>query len=147
MKLPRNARIFQGQLEAAPFASVLFLLVLFVLMFSLVSTPGVRVGLELPRTDDLPGVSGPTLAVAMDKGGSLYFHNQQIEREALESRLGEAVKENPGLTLVVLADKEITYENLVGLEQLAQRAGIKQLLLATLPRVYPSAPAATATAP
>lgn len=147
MKLPRNARIFQGQLEAAPFASVFFLLVLFVLMGSLVYEPGVRMGLELPRADDLPGVAGPTISVAMDKGGSLYLRNQQIERGALESRLSEAVKENPGLILVVQADKEITYENLVGLEQLAQRAGIKQLLLATLPRVYPASPPTSVTVP
>ena len=43
MKFPRNARVFRGQLDAAPFASVLFLLVLFLLVqSSLVFVPGVR---------------------------------------------------------------------------------------------------------
>ena len=85
-------------------------------------------------------MSGPTLAVAMDKGGCLYFRNQQIERGALESRLSEAARENPGLTLVVQADKEVKNEDLVGLAALARRAGVQELLLATLPRVYPISP-------
>ena len=36
MKLPRNAKIFSGQLDAAPFAAIFFLLVLFVLLGLLV---------------------------------------------------------------------------------------------------------------
>jgi hypothetical protein len=40
MKFPRNARIFRGQLDAAPFAAVLFLLVIFLMLGSLVYTTG-----------------------------------------------------------------------------------------------------------
>jgi len=40
MKFPRNARIFRGQLDAAPFAIVFFLLVLFLMLASLVSLDG-----------------------------------------------------------------------------------------------------------
>ena len=47
MKFPRNARIFRGQLDAAPFASVFFLLVIFVMLGSVLQTPGVRV--DLPQ--------------------------------------------------------------------------------------------------
>jgi len=32
MKFPRNARIFRGQLDAAPFAAVFFLLVLLLML-------------------------------------------------------------------------------------------------------------------
>ena len=39
MKFPRNARIFRGHLEIAPFASVFFLLVIFVSLSSLMYTP------------------------------------------------------------------------------------------------------------
>ena len=42
MKFPRNARIFRGQLDAAPFAAVFFLLVIFMMLGSLVYTPGAR---------------------------------------------------------------------------------------------------------
>ena len=57
MKFPRNARIFRGRLDVAPFAAVFFLLATFLLLGSLVYTPGVR--LELPEADDLPGTDKP----------------------------------------------------------------------------------------
>ena len=53
MKFPRNARIFRGQLDAAPFAIVFFLLVIFLMLSSLVYTPGVHI--ELPVADGLTG--------------------------------------------------------------------------------------------
>jgi len=77
MKFPRNARIFRGQLDAAPFAAVLFLLVIFLMLGSLVYTPGVP--LQLPVANDLPGTDKPTIAVAIDGNGRLFFENQGIE--------------------------------------------------------------------
>jgi hypothetical protein len=47
MRFPRNAKMFRGQMDAAPFAGVFFLLTLFVLLASFTYTPGVR--LRLPR--------------------------------------------------------------------------------------------------
>lgn len=45
MRFPRNARIFRGQLDATPVAAMFFLLVIFLLLASLVYTPGVPVDL------------------------------------------------------------------------------------------------------
>src|SRR3954465_1306440 len=110
MKFTRNAKIFRGQLDAAPFAGVFFLLVMFLLLASLVYTPGVR--LELPvATSDLAGVDGPIVAVAMGTNGQLYFESQIIQEEELKKRLSAAVQKSPRpLTLVVQADRAVQYE-------------------------------------
>jgi biopolymer transport protein ExbD len=135
MKFPRNARIFRGRLDAAPLASVFFLLVIFIMLGSLVRTPGVR--LQLPEASDLPGTDRPTIAVAIDTGGLLYFQNQRIERDALRERLRQAAKTAPEpLTLVVQADKKVTCEMLMDLTLLARESGITNGLLATLPRPF-----------
>jgi biopolymer transport protein ExbD len=137
MKFPRNARIFRGQLDAAPLASVFFLLVMFVLLSSLVYTPGVRMRIQLPVADGLPGVEGPTIAVAVDRSGRYYFENQMIAGSDLSSRLRLAAKSSPQpLTLLVRADRETTREMLDHLALLARAAGIYDLMLATLPRVF-----------
>ena len=47
MKFPRNARIFRGQLDAAPYAIVFSCLLLFLLLSSLVYTPGVSIRLPV----------------------------------------------------------------------------------------------------
>lgn len=133
MKFPRNARIFRGQLDAAPFLSVFFLLVIFVLLGSLVYTPGVRV--QLPVSDSEAGVAGPTAAVAIDANGQYFFRNQMIDGANLLGRLKTAVSNSPEpLTLIVQADRETKRESLDQLAAIAREAGIRELLLATLPR-------------
>ncbi len=135
MKFPRNARIFRGRLDAAPWAAVFFLLVIFLMLATLVYTPGVRVSLQLPVADNLPGTDHPTVPVAIDSEGRLYFENQPIGESQLALRLKARVKDsNEPLTLVVLADKAVTYDRLVRLTLLARSAGIREALLATLPR-------------
>jgi biopolymer transport protein ExbD len=142
MKFPRNARIFEGRLDAAPFATVLFLLVIFLMIGSLVYTPGVR--LQLPVANDLPGLDKPSISVAIDKNGQLYFKNQWIAEAELRSRLSQIAKTSrEPLTLLVQADKEATNEMIVRLTRLARDAGIPEAFLATLPRPFadPARPA------
>jgi biopolymer transport protein ExbD len=138
VKFPRNARIFRGRLDVAPFAAVFFLLAIFLLLGSLVYTPGVS--LQLPVADGLPGTDQPTLSVAIDPGGLLYYQNQLICEAELKTRLSRAAKEaGQPLTLLVHADKEVTYEQLVRLTLLARDAGISSAWLATRPRSVPAA--------
>jgi biopolymer transport protein ExbD len=134
MKFPRNARLLRSQLDAAPFASVFFLLVIFMMLGSLIYTPGARVELRLPRANGLPGTDTPPVSVAIDADGRLYYENQWIEENALRSRLQEVARKSPEpLTLIVQADKSVSYERLMNLTLLARDAGIPEALLATLP--------------
>jgi len=140
LKLPRNARIARNRLDAAPFATVFFLLSLFMMLLSLVYTPGIRVPLDLPTADDLPGTDKMTVAVAVDASGQSYFENQPVEELDLKLRLRRAVANaREPLTLIVQADKAVTYERFMGLRLLARDAGIKEMWLATLPRPFASA--------
>jgi biopolymer transport protein ExbD len=135
MKFTRNARIFRGQLDAAPFAAVFFLLVIFLMLSSLIYTPGVT--LNLPVADNLPGTDRATVAVAVDGNGRFYFDNQLIEAPQLRDRLrAEKAASHEPLTLLVQADKSVNYETLMQLTLLARDAGITEAWLATLPRPF-----------
>lgn len=134
MKFPRNARILRSQLDAAPLAAVFFLLVIFVLLGTVVYKPGIRV--RLPVAENLPGVDQPTVTVAVDASHRLFFANQLVTEEELRSQLGRVVTNSPGpLTLVVQADKTVTYEFLMLLTLLARDTGIRDALLAVAPRL------------
>jgi biopolymer transport protein ExbD len=140
MKFQRNARLLRSRFDAAPFATVFFLLVIFLMLTALIPTPGLP--LRLPVADNLPGLDKPAVTVAIDANGRFYFANQLVVSEVeLKLRLAAAVKNSrQPLALVVQADKAVTYEQLVRLTLLARNAGIQNALLATLPRVT-SAPA------
>jgi biopolymer transport protein ExbD len=142
MKFPRNARMFKGQLDAAPIACVLFCLLIFLLLTLVVPIPGIPV--HLP--DAVPGesgIEGPTLTVALDSGdsqnpnGVLYFRNQTIGEVDLQRRLKEEVKRSPQpLTLIIQADRHVTIEQMNRLTRLAAKAGVRDVLQATLPEVF-----------
>jgi biopolymer transport protein ExbD len=135
MKFRRTHKYFTGQLDAAPFAGVFFLLVVFVALNSnLVFTPGVPI--RLPTAVDLTGTPNPIVVVAVDADGELYFENQLTTEERLRTRLREEVRRTrEPLTLVVEADKDVKYERLLRLGLLARDLGIKDALFATRPEL------------
>ena len=122
MRFPHNAKIFRGQLDAAPFLGVFFLLIIFLLLNStFVFTPGVPI--SLPEGVNLPGPDKATAAVAVDEGGHYYFENQLCDEDRLRQRLQDAVsRSQQPITLVVQADKAARTEVLTKLGLLARPA-------------------------
>ncbi len=137
MKFPRSAKILRSQFDVAPFASVFFALLIFLLLAMLLPVPGLRLRLQPPSAADLPGVAGPTVSMAVDSQGRLYFKNQIVTEPALTNGLAAAaLRVAPEMpTLVIHADKAVTYEQLAHLALLAREVGITNSLLATLPRL------------
>jgi biopolymer transport protein ExbD len=135
MRFTHHARIFRGQLDAAPFMGVLMLLLIFLLLHSSwVFIPGVPI--RLPEAVSLPGPESPTVVVAVDQNGLFYHENQVCDAERLKQRLTQAVREaGSAPTLVLQADKAVRYEVLVQLALLARSVGVKEALLATRPPV------------
>ena len=132
MRFPRNAKIFRGQLDAAPLVGVFFLLVIFLLLASLVYTPGIPI--QLPASQNTIVVTGPTIAVAINAAGQFFFENQMIGEPQLKAKLAVAATQSRSpLTLVVMADKGVQYEVVVHLAELAEQAGIKQAFLEQRP--------------
>ena len=133
MRFPRNKQIFRGQADLAAYIGVFFLLLIFVLLNSaIVFTPGVPI--RLPDADELTGVAGDTLVVAVDATGTLYYDNQVTPERTLQQRLFEATTASRRpLTLLVQADKDVTWETMLRLALLARRAGIKDVVPATRP--------------
>jgi len=108
-------------------------MVIFLVLGAQRYTPGVRI--DLPQADDVPGTDKPTVEVAVDESGRYYYLNQLIEEEALRARFTNAVAgSTEALTLMIYADKAVRQEKLVRLALLARDAGIREALLATLPR-------------
>jgi biopolymer transport protein ExbD len=142
MKFPRNARIFRGQLDAAPFASVFFLLVIFVLIGKLTYTPGIQVKLPAAGNVRLPGPEGPTLSVALTTN-AIYFQDQQVSEADFSNQLFTAKQKISGpVTLIVQSDQDVTEKKRTYVWSIAQEVGIQSLLYATLPRVYDNSSAA-----
>jgi biopolymer transport protein ExbD len=136
MRFHRNIKMLRGQLDAAPFIMVFFLVLIFVLLGTMTYKPGVHV--RLPVAGELPGADKPSVSVAVDPQNRLFFQNQLVTASNLTERLRAVVRDAPEpLTLIVHADRDVTYDTLVHVTQLAREAGIQDALLATMPRLFP----------
>ncbi|MCZ7637180.1 MAG: biopolymer transporter ExbD [Verrucomicrobia bacterium] len=141
MSLPTNARMFAGRLDVAPFASVFFLLLIFLLLMThLAPVPGVPV--DLPDAELPDAVAGPDwLVVVMDGAGRTYFNQQIITderlREELTARLQSA---GTALPLVLQADAGVPLEDLVRFYALCRSAGIGKVKLQTRAPLHASRP-------
>lgn len=137
MRFPHNTKIFRGQLDAAPFVGVFFLLVIFLLFNSgLVFTPGIPI--RLPEAAGLPATDNPTAVVAVDADGNFYFENQLCNEARLKERLGTVVDQSrEPITLLVQADRNAKMEVVVRLGVLARSLGIRDMLQAVRPPVVP----------
>jgi biopolymer transport protein ExbD len=140
MRYPRNARILRTQLDMAPFATVFFLLTLFVFVGALMPMPGLPLNLPEPNernADKLAALDEPSVAVAIDAHGRLYFGDQMVTEAQFRSRLREAVqKTSHPLALVVLADKAVPYGQLYRVWLLAREVGVRDIQHAVLPRAF-----------
>jgi biopolymer transport protein ExbD len=141
VRLPRNAKIFRGQLDAAPFAGVFFCLVILLLMTSrLAFTTGVdfetSVPIELPAVGQaLPGVQNAIDVVAVDGDGLFHYENQvAVSMAGLIESLKTTIKRSTTpLTLVILADRRVTWDTLADLLASTRNLGFQGLQLRTRP--------------
>ena len=97
-----------------------------------IKLPGTR--MDLPEDAGFVGAPNPVVVVGLNLNGQIFFQHQLIQRGTLQMRLAEMVDKWGGnLTLVLQADKEVPQREIVALGEVARKAGISQMRLATRP--------------
>ncbi len=138
MRFERHARFFCGPLDPAPVMGVMMLLMIFMLLGSLLYTPGVTI--ELPQGAGWSGTENPTVAVAMDSDGQCFFENKAVQEAellaALTKRAQSTAQQGKKLTLVLWADKSAELQRVTHLELLARQAGITEVTVAQRPTAF-----------
>lgn len=134
MKLPRNAKVFRGQLDVAPFMGVFLLMLLFIVLRQQITfVPGLSVA--LPEAVDLSGIQGPAVTVIMDREGQVFFDNQMLnpaQPAALTDFLRKTIERTgTPVTMILQADRNVPFGDLTRLSLMAREAGIHDVILAT----------------
>ena len=116
MRFPRNDKPFRGQIDLAPLAGVLFLLVIFVLLASLVYTPGVPIQLSSANPD--AGVTRKNLLIKAQ--GEIVFEKQIYKTNSMEQLRAELKALALPATIVVVADKGAPRNVLIEVREMAR---------------------------
>jgi biopolymer transport protein ExbD len=89
MRFHRNAKVFRGQLDAAPFATVFFLLLVFVVLGALVHTPGTPLRLT-SATHLLDSAKHPLIEIS--QSGDIFYNKQVYHLDTLENLRADLAK-------------------------------------------------------
>jgi biopolymer transport protein ExbD len=124
LRYPRTAKVFHGQIDAAPIAGVFFLLVLFLLLHSsLVFTPGIKI--DLNDYDTLIAKRTGVRMVKIDRKGSFLYNGKALKESAFyETIHEERSKPMPPTTFIVETDPLTKPEILARLKTSATEMGI-----------------------
>lgn len=127
-KLKRRTEIKKGQLDIAPFITVVFqLLIFFMLTSNFVLQPGM--GVSLPTTVTSEVLSSENLAVTLNAQGLLYLNDKPITITELAVKLKESARDKRAVLLK--ADTGAPLGRVVEIWDLCRELGVPQINVAT----------------
>jgi biopolymer transport protein TolR len=131
----------EGTPGSAPMADInmtplidvmLVLLVIFIITAPLM-VGAVKVDLPKASGPALTAAAAPSLAVAIDKDGTVFLRDQALAGDLLEQALRAAATQNPDTELQLRADSAVPYGRVAEFMALAQRAGLSRIGFVTQP--------------
>jgi biopolymer transport protein ExbD len=118
------------EINVTPMVDItLVLLIIFMVTASFVSDAGIKV--RLPKAAASEAAGAAALKVTMGKGGELFLMKDRMNEAGLRSALERAVRGNPGLRVMIAADRDIPYGKVVSVIDIAKKAGITRIGLST----------------
>ena len=112
MNFRRTKQINRGPDIVSMIDVVFFLLVFFMVFFTLRTTP-VGLDVELPKAVSGSAQNTTNIEVLVDKSGVFYVAGKPVSGNELSSYVGDRLKVNPDLFVIVKADKAARYEHVV----------------------------------
>lgn len=120
-----------------PAADILLVSIFFMLIAgSIIQTPAVQI--DLPAFETETAVSGDNPVVTLTPGGGIFLDGRRVSKEGLAMILELSAKLAEGRgresTLVIRADRAVSYSELVEIMEIAGEAGIRNTALAVRTR-------------
>ena len=134
MRYQRNIKIIKKRVDGTAFSTVLVFIIFFLLLeSSLIFKPGISVSLPSPKSVKLPGITGPSLMIGIDRLGQYYLSGKALTDEEILKQLIRAKEKNTDTTIVIVSDKDTKVEALANLSAMTYQSGLQKVLIATRP--------------
>ena len=127
----REKRLTKSIINLTPMVDMLFLILLFFLVTSsFIEQPNIK--LELPSTKYAATSKLEERTLTISQDGKLFFQNEPVERKDLISVLKNAFSKQDDKTLVLRADKNVSYGIAVDVMDAAKGAGLRRIVAPTI---------------
>ena len=111
---------------------VLMLVIFFMLTTTFVLAPGIKV--DLPKGLSVQQTRDTDKVVIIMKDGAVYYQDERVDLATLQAVLQQAQHKQPGLRVVIKADKNALHGRVVEVMDMAKSMGIGRLAIATAPK-------------
>ncbi|SFL12717.1 ExbD/TolR family protein [Halanaerobium salsuginis] len=113
-----------------PMIDVIFFLLVFFMLFTTFKTTPQGIDMQLPKAVTATEQQHVNFVVEIDEQGNYYYNEQQLNLSQIISEAEIEQQENTNLTIIISADKDTRYENVVSLMDGMRNSGITRLALA-----------------
>jgi len=119
------------QLDITPIVDTVFnLLIFFALSLNFIVTPGIKVNLPESITEEIIR-ERDELIIVMNKDNTIFVDGRSISTENLALLLTKAAQKSRETLVIIQADQDVSHGSVVSMMDLAKKAGLKRLAIAT----------------
>jgi len=124
----RRRELFEG-INITPFTDVvLVLLIIFMIATPLLIRSEIKV--NLPRMSSADAAPQKTLVITIDTAGSVYVEGARTALADLKPGLTTALAKRPGSPVIIMGDKDVRYDLVIQVLEVARSCGVNRLSLA-----------------
>jgi biopolymer transport protein TolR len=139
MPSPIHERKLMGEINVVPYIDVMLVLLIIFMVTAPLLTQGVKVELPKAGAEPIEAVQDTSpLVLSVDAEGNLYLdvgdnEDQPLAAAAIIERVGIVLRNKPQTPVLVKADRNVPYGNVVGAMVLLQKGGADQVGFVTDP--------------
>lgn len=131
MRLRNRHKMTSPEIMIIPMIDIMFFLLVFFMLSTLYMVDLRTVEVNMPRISNANAQTNVNYLVTMRADGSLYLENHPISQTELVEKAQEMSKDNPNFAVVIRADEDIDYGQLMMLLDKFKAVGITKFGLAT----------------
>lgn len=131
MRSPSRRQKPFTEINTAPFTDIiLVLMAIFMVATPLVMQSNIQVNLPGSKTGE-PHKDARQISVMITSEGLIYLDNKMTSRKTLKAEVAKLYQDNPGLEVILYSDKMVRFKDIVGLLDIFNELGVKNLNIAT----------------
>lgn len=131
MKLRDSRHIKTPDLMIIPMIDIMFFLLVFFMISTMYMVDLKTIPIQLPKAANSSIDTKTTFAVSIKKDGSIWLGEKQTDAKSLAMQALMEQKANPNFAIVIRADKDADYGQVIAVLDMLKGAGINRFGLAT----------------
>ena len=131
MKLRDSRQVKTPDLMIIPMIDIMFFLLVFFMISTMYMVDLKTISINLPTAANSSVAASTTFSVSIKKDGSIWLGDKQTDARSLAMQALMEQKANPNFAIVIRADKDADYGEVIAVLDLLRGAGINKFGLAT----------------